>query len=363
MAGLPTVLVFVKGLGIGGAEKLISEGARFWDRKRFDYHVAYVLPWKNQLVPDLEALGVPVVCLGTQRGMTPAVAWRLRRHVGRIGAHLVHAHLPAAGIAARAVVREPLVYTEHNLAGSYRQPTRTLNRLTYGRNTAITAVSEPVAVSLAAFPGPTPTVIHNGVSVVVSTEAAAARRAELGLGADDALVVHVGNIRPGKGHDTLIAATRHLPDAVTVVSIGGEKREGDLARVRQAAVDANVGHRLHFLGRRSDALDFIAAADVYVNPADHEGLPVTVLEALALERPVVATAVGGVPSVVHDEETGVLVEPKRPAELAAAVLGLVDDPPRARRLAGRGRQLVEAEYGLEPMVRRFETLYDEVLGV
>lgn len=361
MSGRPAVLVFVKGLGIGGAERLISEGARLWDRDRYEYHVAFVLPWKDQLVPDLEALGVPVACLGTKRGMTPAVTWRLRRHVEHIGARLVHAHLPTAGIAARLAVRVPVVYTEHNLADGYRQPTRTLNRVTYGRNTAVTAVSQQVAASLAAFPGPPPTVIHNGVSVAVATDAPAARRAELGLSADDPLVVHVGNIRPGKGHDTLIAATIHLPEEFTVVSIGAEKLEGDLARVRQAAEEANVGHRLHFLGRRSDAIEFIAAADVYVNPSDREGLPVTVLEALALERPVVATAVGGVPSVVHDEETGVLVAPKRPADLAAALFEMVDDQPRARRLAERGRQLVEAEYGLQRMVRAFEALYSEVL--
>jgi glycosyltransferase involved in cell wall biosynthesis len=173
--------------------------------------------------------------------------------------------------------------------------------------------------------------------------------------------VHVGNIRPGKGHDTLIEAVRYLPDNVTVVSIGAEKWEGDLARVREDSVRAGVESRLQFLGRRPDALTFIAAADVYVNPADHEGLPVTILEALALERPVVATAVGGVPSVVQDGETGVLVQPQQPTELAAAISALLQDPPYAQHLAERGRRLVEEEYGLEPMVRAFEQVYSEVL--
>ena len=79
MADRPTILVFIKGLGIGGAEKLISEGARFWDRDRFDYRVAYQLPWKDQLVPDLEALGVPVTCVGGRKGITPAAVVGLRR--------------------------------------------------------------------------------------------------------------------------------------------------------------------------------------------------------------------------------------------------------------------------------------------
>ncbi len=358
----PVVLVAIKGLGIGGAEKLISEGARFWDRDRFEYHVAYMLPWKDQLVPELEELGVPVTCLGSKRGMTPGSVWRLRKLAGEIGADVVHAHSPTVGIAARAAVPATVVYTEHNLADSYREPTKTLNRVTYSRNAAVTAVSEPVGSSLAGFSGPSPVVVENGVSVSVGPEEAAAVRTELGLSPSDSLVVHVGNIRPGKGHDTLIEAVKHLPDDVTVVSIGAEKWKGDLDRVRDEASAAGVSDRLRFLGRRPDALAFIAAADIYVNPADHEGLPVTILEALALGRPVVATAVGGVPSVVRDRETGMLVQPQQPKQLAAAVRSLLDDPARAKQLAERGRLLVEKEYGLEAMVRAFEDIYTGVLG-
>jgi len=356
------VLVAVKGLGIGGAEKLISEGARYWDRERFDYHVAYVLPWKDQLVPELEALEVHVTCVGRRRGMTPIAVQRLRRLARELGADVVHVHSPAVAIAARATVSAPIVYTEHNLADSYRQPTRSLNRITYRRNTAVTAVSETVAASLAGFPGPPPTVVRNGVAVSASAEAAEARRVELGLGPEDRLVVHVGNIRPGKGHTTLISATKYLPHDVTVVSIGVAKRDGDLARLREDAATAGVADRIRFLGRRADALEFIAAADVYVNPADHEGLPVTILEALALERPVVATAVGGVPSVVRDGETGVLVRPEQPKALAAAISAMLDDSSLAGGLAANGRRLVEAEYGLEPMIRAYEEIYAEVLG-
>jgi glycosyltransferase involved in cell wall biosynthesis len=255
----------------------------------------------------------------------------------------------------------PLVYTEHNLVDSYRQPTRVLNRVTYSRNDAVTAVSGPVADSMSGLRGPKPILVENGVAAAVPPEDATAARRELGLDPENPLVVHVGNIRPGKGHDTLIGAVKHLPGDITVVSIGAEKWDGDLARVREASIQAGVDDRLRFLGRRSDALAFIAAADVYVNPADHEGLPVTILEAMALGRPVVATAVGGVPSVVRDGETGVLVQPQQPEELAAAIRGLLNDPASARELGERGKRLVDAEYGLEPMIRSFEQTYTEVL--
>ena len=366
MADRPTILVFIKGLGIGGAEKLISEGARFWNRGRFDYHVAYQLPWKDQLVPDLEALGVPVACVGGRKGTTPAAVAGLRRLVRSGGASLVHAHLPSAGVIARLISPVPVVYTEHNLATSYREPTRTLNRLTYGRNRAVTAVSDAVAESLAGYPGPDPRVIRNGVAVGVPAEAAGAVREEMGLAPGDPLVVHVGNIRPHKGHDTLIEAAAELArlrPGVAVVSIGGEKHPGDLDRVRAAAGAAGVEPSLRFLGRRPDALAFVAAADVFVNPSDVEGLPVAILEAMALGTPVVATAVGGVPAVVQDGVTGLLVEAGDAPGLAQAVDRLLGDRALAGRVAAAARDLIEREYGLEPMVRGFEAGYTEILGV
>jgi glycosyltransferase involved in cell wall biosynthesis len=361
----PVVVILIKGLGIGGAEKLISEGARFWDLASFDYRVAYALPWKNQLVGEIEALSVPVRCIGSRRGVTPGILPRFRRLLDEWGADLVHAHLPVAGILVRIANRVPVVYTEHNLAWSYRPLTRWLNRLTYRKNDAVTAVSQAVADTISGYPGPPVVVVPNGVAVAVDPQARSRARAELGLDDGDPLVVHVGNVRPGKGHHVLIDAAALLSERrmdVTVVSIGVEKHPGDMGRLRARVSEAGLDGRLRFLGRRPDALDFIAAADVYVSPAEIEGLPVTILEAMALGRPVVATAVGGTPAVVRDGITGLTVEPGRPDLLADAVASLLENPGGAHRLAEAGSRLVAAEYGLEPMVRAFEDIYRQVLS-
>ena len=364
MAPRPSVVVFIKGLGIGGAEKLISESARVWDREHFEYRVAYQLPWKNQLVAELEALDVPVTCVGGENGSSVGAARRLHTVIRSTDAAIVHAHLPSAGVIARLVSRVPVVYTEHNLASSYRQPTRALNRATYGLNRAATAVSDAVAESVARYPGPAPRVIANGVSVKVAADQASAARAELGLGASDTLIVHVGNIRPHKGHQTLIRTVAELarscPEAI-VASIGGEKHAGDLDRVRAAAIEAGVGDNLKFLGRRTDALSFVAAADVVLNPSDFEGLPVAILESMALGTPVVATAVGGVPAVVRDEETGLLARAGDASALSNALARILADRSLGQRLATQARALVDREYGLESMVRSFEDIYREIV--
>lgn len=357
----PTIVVAIKGLGIGGAEKLIAEGARFWDTDRFDYRVAYGLPWKNQLVEPILDLGFRVECFGGKRGMTPSASLRFRRLVRAAGADLVHAHLPAMGAVARLVSGVPVVYTEHNIAGSYRFPVRIANRSTYFKNRAVIAVSDAVGESISRYPSRSKTVIPNGVSVPDDIDISAVRD-ELGLSGDTRLVTHVGNIRPLKGHRNLVRAATHLDrDDTQIVSIGGEKNKGDLQEIRDFAAANRVDHRMRFLGRRPDAIRFIAAADVYVNPADVEGLPVSILEALALARPVVATSVGGVPSVVRDGETGLLVPPGDPEALARGLTSLLDNHDLSADLGRKGADLVQSHYSLEAMVRATEAIYDEVL--
>lgn len=363
-AHTPTVVVAIKGLGIGGAEKLIVEGARFWDRDRFDYRVVYALPWKDHLVEALTEQGIPVTCFGSKRGLTPNSALRFSRLVKQSGAALVHAHLPSMGAVARVSTRVPVVYTEHNIASSYRRPVQLVNRATYSRNAATIAVSDAVFSSIDSYPSPSKRVIPNGVHVDDQFNTTAVRT-ELGLDPDVHLIVHVGNIRPLKGHRTLIAATKYLletRDDFLIASIGGEKTQGDLASVRALAVEAGVDRHIRFLGRRHDALAFTAACEVYVNPADVEGLPVTILEALDLARPVVATSVGGVPSIVSDGVTGKLVAPGNPGAIAASLRWMLDHPKEAQQMGARGKTLVNARYGLERMVRDTEAVYDEVLG-
>lgn len=364
MASKARILVLIKGLGVGGAEKLLAEGAKHWDRDLYHYEVAYVLPWKDQLVGEFQELGIEVHLIGSRKGLRPGVALRLRRLVRERRIDLVHVHSPTLGVLARLVSRAPVVYTEHNMSESYRRPTRLANRLTYRRNTALIAVSGAVAGSVEGWAGPKPLVITNGVSCSISSEETSRARAELGLADETPLVAHVGNIRPGKGHDMLIDSARTLAqrrDDVTWVSIGGEKYPGDLDRVVSRARHEGLEGRLRFMGRRPDALSFVGAADVYVNPSEVEGLPVAVLEALSLARPVVATAVGGVPSVIKDGETGLLIESGDSEGLASGVQRLLEDPGLARRLGEEGRALVEREYSLAAMVSAVEAVYEDVL--
>jgi len=176
-------------------------------------------------------------------------------------------------------------------------------------------------------------------------------------------VAMVGSMhRPDKGHGDLLEAAAILKArgvrAQLVLVSDGSLRPRLEARARELGIAGDV----FFLGRRDDVASVLVRCDVVAHPSWSEGFPNAVLEAMAAARPVVATRVGGVPEVMRDGEHGLLVEPRRPAELASALQKLLANPLAAHVMGLRGRQFVERELSLDRMCTRMASLYDQLLG-
>lgn len=182
-------------------------------------------------------------------------------------------------------------------------------------------------------------------------------RSALGLRLDDRVATIVARLYPEKNHCLLVKAFAQvlakLPDAKLMI-VGEGTEEGS---IRQAIQELGIGRQVMMLGVRRDIPVILAATDVSVLCSDREGLPISVLEAMAAANPVVATRVGDLPCVVQDEQTGMLVEPGSPEALAAALVRLLGDPALARRLGQAGRVHVQANYSLEQMVYEHQQLY------
>jgi glycosyltransferase involved in cell wall biosynthesis len=129
-------------------------------------------------------------------------------------------------------------------------------------------------------------------------------------------------------------------------------------RVRQLGLEGHV----RFLGNRADVPDLVRASDLFVHPSHEEGFSNAILEAMAGGLPVVACEVGGNPEVVRDDVTGLLVPPRDPERLAAAMRGLLDDGEKRRRMGVEGRRRASEEFPLDRMVKEMEALYESVLG-
>ena len=363
--GAMRVLLLTKGLGPGGAERLLVEqaGAR---APGVEYDAAYLLPWKRHLVAELEGLGVPTHCLGVRTEADPRWLLRLARLLRAQRFDVVHVHSPVSASLARVLVRggfrsTAVVDTEHNRWQSHHPATRALNRATFALNDAVIAVSADVADSMPPRDRARAEVITHGIDLAGVRAHRAERgavRAELGAGPDDVLAVTVANLRENKRYPDLLAAARLVVDADAPVRFAAAGQGPLEAEIRAEHERLALGDRFALLGYRSDAQRVVAGADVFVLASSHEGLPVAVMEAFALGVPVVATAVGGVAEAVTDGVDGLLVPPRDPAALAAAIVRAADPDLRAHLAAGAAA--AGERYSAAAPVRRIEAIYAQV---
>ncbi|HZR14256.1 MAG TPA: glycosyltransferase [Acidimicrobiia bacterium] len=364
------VLWLVKGLGPGGAERLLVAAAAVHDRKRFTFETDYLLPWKDALVQPLEQLGVSARCYGVHDERDLRWASRLRRRLLDEPVDVLHAHSPyPAGIArlvARTLprrVRPRLVYTLHNTWHSFATPTRVLNGLTLPLDAADIAVSDEVRDTMWPYLRRRARVIIHGVDVDAIAAQRSQRdavRAELGIGPDEPVAGTIANFRAQKDYPNLLEAARLLErrgSPVRFVAVGQGQLE-DETRALHARL--GLGDRVLLLGRRDDAVRVLAACDVFTLASSNEGLPVAVMEAFALGLPVVATHVGGVPEAVRDGIEGILVPPREPKALADAIDELVRDGARRASMGAAARARGE-RFDIGVTVREIERVYDDVL--
>ena len=368
-AGPTRVRWLVKGLGPGGAERLLVAAAGVHDHKEFEISCTYLLPWKSQLAPELEALGVPTTCLEVRDERDLRWAARLRRDLIDRPVHILHAHSPyPAGIARWVVatlprrIRPKLMYTLHNTWGSFAGPSRLINGATMRWDSADVAVSELVRSTLSPKRAARTEVLVHGIDLaaVAAQQDRVGVRAEFGLDPKAFVVGTVANLRPQKDYPNLLAAAVYLRDhdvPVQILAIGQGPLATEIATEHERLGLQDV---VQLLGERRDAIRVMSGCDAFVLASNNEGLPVAVMEALALGLPIVATNVGGVPEAVN-ATNGILVPARDAVALAEAIAALKSDPDRRAELA-RGAKASAARFDMRRTVARLEDVYASVVG-
>ena len=194
-------------------------------------------------------------------------------------------------------------------------------------------------------------VIHNGVEP--------GRRRDAAATAPPVSLISVGRLRAPKDFVTLLRAVATLEPGSFRLRIAGDGPERPA--LEEEAAHLGLDGAVELLGTREDVGDLLAAADVFVLSSDSEGLPMSVLEAMASGLPVVASAVGGIPELVRDEGTGVLVPPRDPGALAAALEALIAQPALRARLGEAGRRRIEHDFSLAEFRRAHLEIYRTAL--
>src|SRR3989454_4757191 len=352
--------------GPGGAERVLSLLAT--ELQSAGATSVAFLPVRREgwLEAELAPAGVTVEYVPLSRPFSPAYARALAAAFRRHRIELAHSHeftmaFYGAWAARRAGI--PHVITMH---GSRYYAGRWRRRLALRAAVATSAGVAAVSRALAASPRSDLWLRHDRITVVPNgvrspNGITAGLRAELGLGPADRLLLAVGNLYPVKGHRDLVSALAQLvPRHPTLHAAIAGRGELEMA-LREDAATRGMGGRLHLLGLRGDVGSLLAAADVFVLPSRSEGLPLALLEAMFAGRPIVATRVGEVPTVLADGAAGLLVDPGSPDQLAAAIDRLLGDPALAQTLGSRAQERANAEFHVSRMVERYASLYRDAL--
>jgi glycosyltransferase involved in cell wall biosynthesis len=366
----------VRGTG-GGPEKTILHGARPRPGSRCRVTVCYIRDSRdpdntieNQAKLHPEVDFVEII---ERRSLDFRIWPALRQLVRDRGIHIVHAHDYKTDSLALLLGRSlPVVpfATAHAWVGQASRERFVYypgDKLILGRFPHVVAVSSDIKDELVRY-GAHPervTVLPNGIDhQIFRREAHRERplRAMLGIAQGAFVIGAVGRLDPEKRFDILLRAVARLKIAdadiaIVVVGDGSER-----ARLRKLADQLGVGPRFHMLGFRTDVVELHHAFDVFVQSSIREGTPNAVLEAMALETPVVATQVGGTGELIANTVHGILVPPDDAAALATAIETVRRDPEGARKRATMARARVEQELSFEDRTKKLEELYEALLG-
>jgi glycosyltransferase involved in cell wall biosynthesis len=353
------------------------------DRTRFSPLV--ILPSPGSVADDFTQLGAEVHYSGVQtipRSLSPgtqskfwAAAWTSTHNIASLihlkNVRLVHANSEACWIGGFAARLRNVVSVTHIRGLSVLSPpwvARVTAWILSTFNQGLIATSEEVKSAFVKS-GANPqiiNVIHNGVNIDTFSplKAQPTLRSELNIKDGQRLVGMIANFDPRKGHHDFIASCPivqgKMPNTQFVI-VGNDLDKEYYKQMRQRAEQYGLTRVMHFLGPRKDIPNILMSLDVVVQPSLTEAGPRVPIEAMAMERPIVVTDVGGNSEEVVDGQTGLVVPVGDVHALSDAIVKVLSDPPLARRLGELGRQRVLSMFTEEAHVCQVQQLYEQLL--
>lgn len=358
------VLQLLPSLGMGGAERLAVHLARSLDPQRFEVKVVSMFgPTDSDLSEMLSSRSIPLEYLDKRPGFDGSMVTKLHRAFRRFSPDVAHSHLRVLQYALPAFVGSGVtarVHTFHSVAQKEAKWSgRMIQRLAFKSGVTPVAISDEVARTVQDVYKISPLTIPNGIPVADYRDNSAAGtdlRESLGLSANDFVFVCVANLSQAKNHALLLSALKEVvaasPQKIMLLLVG----DGPLRPALTSAA-SELGNAVRFLGRRTDVPAILAAADAFVLASDYEGNPLAVMEAMAAARPVVATAVGGIPELITDGVDGLLVQPGSPEGLAAGMIKLASNPNLASALGTAASETARARFSIDAMANSYGELY------
>ena len=364
------ILHIIPNFGIGGAERLVVNLLGAIDKEKFEVAACSLYSKSGTAFEqELEQHGIPVYYLGKDKGLELRMIPRLYRLFRAFKPDIVHTHLSVLRYALIPMMLcriHARFHTVHSIAQKeVDAPGKIVNRLAFRRGKVVPiSISKEVAKTVQDLYKVQTPIIYNGIPIGEFQAVPGIRanwRETEGIRSSEVVFLHVGSFKPAKNHRLLIEAfgeaVGKLPNLKLFLVGDGELRPD----IEKLVGEKSLGQNIRFLGLRNDIPELLAACDVFILSSDYEGFGLVIAEAMAAGRPVIATAVGGVPELVEDGVTGLLVSPQDIQALSKAMVRLADDPSLRETMGKRGQKRALERFDINIIAKQYEKLYLESL--
>ncbi len=329
----------------------------------------------SRLAHEAGASKIDILPLDARGYFHPLIAWRLSRFMRRHDVQVVHCQLskdiativPAMRLSGHRI---PIVLSKR--VGSYLSKKDLFHQLTYANVNKVLAISDVIHTNVLDTTPMTPDrviTLHDSIDTDLFSPRRVDRtrtRKEFGMSDDTTVIGFVGRFSPGKGHEELLEAAsilskRHSTIHFLVVGEASHGEERYEQKIRSLSHTLGLDSIVTFTGYRTDIPEVMAAFDIFAFPSHAESFGVVLIEAMAMERPVVSTNCDGVLDIVVDGKTGLYVHPRNSSELAAALSQLIGNPTLRATMGKAGRRRVEELFDQRKQMKKLEEVYYELL--
>ena len=361
------ILYFITSLNIGGAEELLLLTIKNLNRHKFRPIVCYL--YGERLEKEIENLGVKVINLKMKNKFDISVLFKLYSLIKKGRFNIIHTHLFHANIIGRIMARllnVPVIISTQHYSFAYNGKLGMfLEKITAPLADRIIAVSEAAKRYCTDEEGILPEklqLIYNGVDLSMKDRinGKSDLRTQFSLN-NNFVIGNIGRFAEVKGHRYLLMAVAEIIKKISnikLVFVGYGPLKRKIIRLTNAL---DISKNVILIDSRRDIPQILDLFDLYVLPSLQEGLSITLLEALAMGKPSIATAVGGNPEVIINGESGILIQPKDHQALAEAIINLLNDREKANALGLNGRLRVKERFDIKRTVSETESLYEHLM--
>jgi glycosyltransferase involved in cell wall biosynthesis len=366
------IMILITQLRYDGPNRVIHGILKHIDREKWDIIVGY-LYGDRDYEPIYNEMGFKTVCLDMKGLLNAWVDVMVIKRLADLLRHehiqLLHTHLVRSDIYGRISARiagVPVVSTIHNMERHFKGRgvsnaiVRLLDRKTIGFITTVSQALRDYIHEAYNIPIERIHCIPNGIDPPESSDSSITRDS-IGFERDIPLIGTVARLHEQKGLDLLIEATRIILDKgirIGVLIVGdGPLREELILHAKRRSLSKNI----RFMGFQRNVHDYLSLLDLFVLPSRWEGFGISIVEAMAMGLPVVATRVGGIPEIVDDGRTGFLIEKDDVHALADKILYLLKNPPVRKEMGEKGKERYESLFMATTMSRQYQEIYNSVL--